>query len=790
MGYPLPSSAPARNLMLTCSLGLLLSQALTGCNETPKHVITAPQKGHSTALLDQDAFATEEVLLPLINFEQPEHLNWLSAEGVSTSVFKANGETSIKLDFSSDYNIPELLLQPPQPWPVGQYGKSNLAFDVVNQSDVSTHLYLNLINPDGKAKSKSIALAPGYSGTVYVPLSGIEAETEVGFWGDVPAWQSQDRQMVWRSWRSDDVDLSQLAALKFFTIGNLQDRQLSIGNIRLRANPPTRSDWLIGLIDPFGQNAKTSTPLTIKSEQQLKLLAKQERAALAKSQGMPHRSRFGGYTDGPRLKATGYFRTEKINGKWWMVDPQGYPFFSHGPANVRMANMSTLTGVDFKDKSIRIRHADEVTPEDSMGIVQIPEQARTTRYIASPLRHQLFEWLPKYSEPLAKHYSYRRSTHKGAMPHGETFSFYRANLERRYGPNYLSTWHQVTLDRMRDWGFTSFGNWVDPAFYQAEQVPYFANGWIIGDFKTLSGYENHWGLMPDPFDPLFKQRAVATIKVIAADVKNSPWCAGIFIDNEKSWGEREGSVPQRYGVILDGLSKSSQDSPAKAAFTDRLQQQYGSIETLNSAWQAQFENWEAFKNKAELNSYTEAMVADLSMLLEMLGEQYFNVVHNTLAELMPNHLYMGARMANWGMPDEIIKASLKYSDVLSFNIYEEGMQEHYWKFLEEVDLPVVIGEFHIGSTEQSGLLNPGIVHASDQTDRARMYKAYMKSVLEKPYMVGAHWFQYVDEPVSGRAFDGENANIGFVTVTDIPYPEMVEAVKEVTSTMYQQRLQN
>jgi agarase len=65
----------------------------------------------------------------------------------------------------------------------------------------------------------------------------------------------------------------------------------------------------------------------------------------------------------------------------------------------------------------------------------------------------------------------------------------------------------------------------------------------------------------------------------------------------------------------------------------------------------------------------------------------------------------------------------------------------------------------------------------------------MESVLNKSYMVGAHWFQYVDEPITGRAFDGENANIGFVDVTDTPYPELIKAVKEVTSTMYQKRLE-
>ena len=40
--------------------------------------------------------------------------------------------------------------------------------------------------------------------------------------------------------------------------------------------------------------------------------------------------RFGGWADGPKLNATGAFRTEKLNGKWWLVDPDGRLFFSLG----------------------------------------------------------------------------------------------------------------------------------------------------------------------------------------------------------------------------------------------------------------------------------------------------------------------------------------------------------------------------------------------------------------------------------------------------------------------------
>jgi hypothetical protein len=44
-------------------------------------------------------------------------------------------------------------------------------------------------------------------------------------------------------------------------------------------------------------------------------------------------------------------------------------------------------------------------------------------------------------------------------------------------------------------------------------------------------------------------------------------------------------------------------------------------------------------------------------------------------------------------------------------------------------------------------------------------------------VIGTHWFQWIDQPSTGR-FDGENYNIGFLDVTDRPYPEMVAAAKE------------
>ncbi len=774
---------------LSLSVGLICGSALflSACqNETGSN--TQRQNDSENAAIA----VYDEALTDLISFTESGTKHDVTLDGVTTSFQDASNK--MQVIFSKDTSIPTMSITPDAPWDLSALPAHNIALDVKNLSNGSAHLYMALVNPKGKNQRRSLSIPKGFEGTIFVPLTGKEAETETGFWGDAPVWPDAGTMMVWRSWRSEQVDLSKIAKINFFMIGTLEDKIIELNNVRIRKNPPSDPNWMKGIVDKFGQNAQREFPGKVQSEEHLKQLANEELAALAASKGPENRSRFGGYTKGPQLEATGYFRTEKVDGKWWMVDPEGYIFFSHGPANVRMANMTTLTGVDYDAPEIRERRAEEVTPEDSMGIIKIPNNIKEQKYTISPLRNGMFEWLPDYNDPLAEHYSYRRSTHKGAIPYGETYSFYRANLDRRYGndgnESFLRKWEEVTIDRMHDWGFTSFGNWVDPAFYAAKQVPYFANGWIIGDFKTLSGYKNHWGLMPDPFDPVFAERAQHTIDVLKRKVKGSPWCAGIFIDNEKSWGERTGTVPQRYGVILDALSKSAEESPAKAAFSQRLKDKYTNIDTLNAAWNTSLASWSSLESGVEFTEFSDALVADLSSLLEALGEQYFVVVHNTLEEALPNHLYMGARMANWGMPDEIIKASLKYSDVLSFNIYEEGVQAHAWDFLEKVDLPTVIGEFHIGTATDSGLFNPGIVHASDQKDRALMYKEYMASVLSKPYMVGAHWFQYADEPITGRAFDGENANIGFVNVADVPYPELINAVKDVTYNMYETRLED
>ena len=49
-------------------------------------------------------------------------------------------------------------------------------------------------------------------------------------------------------------------------------------------------------------------------------------------------SRYGGWAQ-RRVKATGFFRTERIGGRWWLVDPEGCVFLSVGLCSVNTGTM-------------------------------------------------------------------------------------------------------------------------------------------------------------------------------------------------------------------------------------------------------------------------------------------------------------------------------------------------------------------------------------------------------------------------------------------------------------------
>ena len=60
-------------------------------------------------------------------------------------------------------------------------------------------------------------------------------------------------------------------------------------------------------------------------------------------------SKYGGWT-GKRFEASGFFRAEKQDGTWWLVDPEGYAFFSVGLNSVEPGVESSSDEEKLKDR--------------------------------------------------------------------------------------------------------------------------------------------------------------------------------------------------------------------------------------------------------------------------------------------------------------------------------------------------------------------------------------------------------------------------------------------------------
>lgn len=426
-------------------------------------------------------------------------------------------------------------------------------------------------------------------------------------------------------------------------------------------------------VDRYGQFAHDDWPGKVHGDGELAASrAVEEKWLREHSCPIPDADKYGGWAGGPRLKATGFFRTEKVDGKWWLVDPDGYLFFSHG---VDCVGFGGATGVEFRE-----------------------------RY---------FSWLPAKDDPdfgefwgrnnrPAAHGFYKETEH---LPF-DTFDFHRANARRRYGPDWKRIGAKLTHARMRAWGLNTIANWSNPEIYGMRRTPYTVQ---LGTYGTprLEGSTGWWGALPDPFNPEFEATLRKRAKDMAKTMRDDPWCVGVFVDNELSWNE-------------------------------------------------------------------EPRMKDVA-------ERYFSTVRRVLREELPNHLYLGCRIA-WGR-EAIYEACARHCDVVSVNIYSREPSRDLPPAAE--DKPMIVGEFHFGALDR-GLFHTGLVATRDQAERAACYRDFVNACLDHPRYVGAHWFQWRDQPLTGR-FDGENYQIGFVTVTDAPYPELVEAARDVARAMYRRR---
>jgi len=311
-------------------------------------------------------------------------------------------------------------------------------------------------------------------------------------------------------------------------------------------------------------------------------------------------------------------------------------------------------------------------------------------------------------------------------------SFYTWNLQRRYGEDWFTLWAKAIVRRMDAWGLNTMYVW-DPKLLETHPCkPYVLGmrGWLDGG--------NYLGL-PDVYSDEFARRADEVAARACAPYKDDPYLLGYFVGNEPPWPDRESELVD---MILAGPPTAIQGKARD--FLARGDTPLRRREFVLSAF-----------------------------------ERYLDLINAAVRSHDPNHLNLGIR---FGLepPEDIIRMGSRF-DVYSLNTYSIDPTPKVEHAGRVTGRPTLLGEFHFGAPGRG--LGAGLVQARAQRERGMAYRYYVENALANPSLIGVHWFQWLDQPVTGR-MDGENYNIGFIDGLDRPHWEFIEGVKEAHRRLY------
>jgi hypothetical protein len=582
-----------------------------------------------------------------------------------------------KLHFSveeSEYNFNLNVLQPelPADWSTFEF--------IVLELKVTTpqRFALKVYTPGGIRRILIQPVGQNVWFRAAIPLQYFKGRDTSGH--DMAAANNRPRNSFWMSVWGPFGDISQVDSMGIQMEYPKGNPEMIIRSIVL-SNEDPGSEILekLPVIDSLGQWIYTEDERKITNFEQLKMDWMDEEKQL---ENRFNYCVYGGIQD-TILRPGGFFRIEKINGKWWFVDPHGHLFLSMGADVVGYMNGTRINN-----------------------------------------RENYYQALPPLQEEGSRQ----------IFRNNDFVSFYTWNLQRRFGVEWKIKWADYVVRRMDSWGLNTIGCWSFPMDV-SHKKPYTV--WLSG---WNEGVDNYLG-MPDVYSENFAKNADNVAKNICTSLKDDPYVVGYFIGNEPPWPDRE---PELADMFLNGPENPTQQK---------------------------LKSFLALEDSPERRK--QFFIAAF--------EKYLTIICDAVKKYDPNHLNLGIRFG--GSPPEEVIALGNMFDVYSLNVYGDEPTEaiqHAYQY--NGGRPVLIGEFHFGSPGNG--LGAGLVQARDQEERGVAYGYYVEQASALPSFLGAHWFQWIDQPVTGR-MDGENYNIGLIDVTDRPYWDFIKGVQHTHKNLYE-----
>lgn len=481
-------------------------------------------------------------------------------------------------------------------------------------------------------------------------------------------------------------------------------------------------------IDRFGQFIAKDFTAKVKSVDELKADVTQDESYYASLKPSATDAYGGLLGSGEKygLQKTGFFHLGKLGKSDVLVTPDGNAFFQLGVCS---------------------------------ALINIDDYTKVTG------REGIFERLPDFNDPKFKT-AYREG--QRAIP-----SFYIANAIEKFGEAYsVDTHARRMIDRLRKWGFNSAGafsvNKDTTAAVNDTKFPY-VTFLPLGDAPKLP-LKDMW----DPFADGLEEKLDAKFAQGVAARASDPLLIGYFVTNEP--------VIEDIPKIVPGLEASK--FAIKRRLVQMLEEKYKTIAAFNEVWKSEAT---AFGDLGEMKLIiaTPAANADMQEFFKIFLEARYSLIHRLLKKHDPNHLLIGDRWTIGSANNEaIVSIACKYLDVVSINYYTYGADI---AFLDRVHQysggkPIILSEFHYCARDQG--LTGGIRQVATQEERGLAYRNYVEQAAATGYVIGIQWFSAIDQAATGRFFDSEAANIGFLNVADRPYKDFLAEVMKTNYDIY------
>ena len=438
-----------------------------------------------------------------------------------------------------------------------------------------------------------------------------------------------------------------------------------------------------------------------------------------------------------RFEATGWFRTQQADGRWYLVDPDGCAFFSSGVFGVYPGEPGWILGVE--------EHMDELPDPDG-------------------------PFAPAYSR--AGDLELYRRKFSGMFPDDTLlYAPATANLIRAFGKDWYDRWAKLTARRLRRWGINTLSMFSDPEFVRRSGMPY-----VI----MLKGYPVTKKTLFREFPDVFSQEYDELSRAFAsqlAQYANDPLMIGYFLNNEPTWGFVS-SV-----LLAEKMLEEAPDAVSNEVFIEWLAERYGNdIAAFNAAWKQELTDFTDLKKGLfRPAERSETARQDLTEFTMKMVDLYAGIPSRYAREAAPHHLNLGMRFAHVEGNASYLQAA-RHFDIFSVNRYAADALADLEGLDRALNMPVLIGEFHFGALD-AGLPAPSLFRVRDQQERGKAYERYLTRAAAHRCGVGAHYFAYNDQPVWGR-YDGENYQFGFIDVCQKPYAPFVDGVRRTHERLY------